>query len=60
MNDETVGWKSKVNRAVKILGVILRMMLPNFEEIMHFIKEKLKLWRLVNLTVIGRIQITKT
>ena len=65
MNDETEIRKFKVKRAVKILGVhftydvALRQKL-NFDEIMHSIKEKLKLWKWKNLTVIGRIQIVKT
>ena len=65
VNDETEIRKAKVKRAVKILGVhftydvALRQKL-NFDEIMHPIKEKLKLWRWRNFTVIGRIQIVKT
>ena len=65
VNDDTEIKKVKVKRAVKILGVhftydvALKQKL-NFEEIMHSIKEKLKLWRWRNLTVIGRIQIVKT
>ena len=65
MNDETKIRKFKVKRAVKILGVhftydvALRQKL-NFDEIMSSIKEKLKLWKWKNLTVIGRIQIVKT
>ena len=65
MNDEIEIRKAKVKRAVKILGVdftydvALKQKL-NFEEIMHSTKEKLKLWRWRNLTVIGRIQIVET
>ena len=64
VNDETEIRKAKVKRAVKILGVhftydvALKQKL-NFDEIMHSIKQKLKLWRRRNLTVIGRIQIVK-
>ena len=65
VNDGTEIRKAKVKRAVKILGVhftydvALKQKL-NFDEIMHSIKENLKLWRWRNLTVIGRIQIVKT
>ena len=65
VNDDIEIKKAKVKRAVKILGghftydVALKQKL-NFKEIMHSIKEKLKLWRWRNHTVIGRIQIVKT
>ena len=64
-NEEFEIRKAKVKRAVKMLGVhftydvALKQKL-NFEEIIHSIKGKLKLWRWRNLTVIGRIQIIKT
>ena len=65
VNDDIEIKKAKVKRAVKILGVhftydvALKQKL-NLKEIMHPIKEKLKLWRRKNRTVIGRIQIVKT
>ena len=57
MNGETEIRKAKVKSAVKIVGVhftydvALKQKL-NFEEIMHSIKEKLKLWRWRNLRLL--------
>ena len=63
--DKSVPGNLKIEKSVKILGIHfsyasqLKQKL-NVDELMNSVKQKLRIWRWRDLTIIGRIQIVKT